>query len=49
MPLWPNSGVFVFPITIAPASSSARTYEMEFSGTKFASARQPNVFGTPAL
>ena len=45
----PNSGVFVLPITIAPAAFSFWTTTTSYSGTLSAKARHENVVRIPAV
>src|SRR5262249_17379271 len=47
--LWPNSGVVVLPMRIAPAAFSRATDGESTSGTLSANATDPNVVLTPAV
>jgi len=44
----PNSGVFVFPITMAPAASNRSTNTSLASATWSSKSREPNVVRTPS-
>src|SRR5690242_8556138 len=47
--LWPNSGVVVLPMRIAPAALSLATQGESAAGTLSASAKEPKVVRTPAV